>query len=287
VLTSIYFSVGIMANLEEVARLRARFGYNNVLHPFSAAELKYLAPNEYKAGIAMDDDNAQEGIYSRVSSRFGFIPPNGEFEFGPQLTGDPACSFRAGLYGVSSTMCPTNIVTGRRPTIRRKAVGGYLADKVKCCTGVPDGDRTCDPKNNGPSASGCVDVYADICGKNPTDPRCATWGANNKAMYKQFLTDYCGRNIDSPACQEAILREGISVDAQYDLYCDSHPTVPFCSCRVPKGLPTPKYLEDYMAQTPSCFNGKCIAGGYKTAGQKNQAFLCEQQHGHDRWRHKR
>jgi hypothetical protein len=69
-------------------------------------------------------------------------------------------------------------------------------------------------------------------------------------------------------CQEAILREDLSMDDKYKLYCDDHPTVPFCACRVPTNLPEPKTLEDWMAQSPACFSGKCIEGGYKTAGQR-------------------
>jgi hypothetical protein len=262
-----------MATPDEVLTLRRRFGYNNVLHTLTTADLKDLVPGQYMAGIAIDDDDGGEGLYSRVANRFGFIPPTDEYEYGPQIQGARACNHSDGLYGVDQSQCIGRTVAGRAPTMRRKIVAGYTAAKDKCCVGLTDGIKTCDPNYSGPAASGCGDVYRNICGTNPLDPRCATWGgtsAPNKAMYRQFLTDYCGRNIGSTECQQAILREDISVDSQYSLYCDSHPSLPFCACKLPSKLSDPKYAEDVISQTPSCYNGQCIAAGYKTAGQKNQ-----------------
>lgn len=264
-----------MANAAEVAKLRATYGAENVLRAPTVQELADYAPGVPWAGTCMDDDNAQEGMYGRIQPRFGFMPPSSEFELGPhQVSGCSACRFNYGMYGVNASKCPGNTVAGREPTIRRKIIGGYTGDVLNCClsTAKLDGNKTCDPKyRSGPGAPACSDTYRDICSKNPLDPRCVSWkdvSSENKTMYRQFLTAYCGSNMGSQECQEAILREDLSMDAKYDLYCGDHPTVPFCSCKVPKNLPDPKTLEDWMAQSPACFSGKCIESGYKTAGQK-------------------
>ena len=266
-----------MSNPDEVARNRVKYGSENMLRAPSIQELQDYEPGVPWIGTCMDDTDGEGGMYGRIGPLFGFAPPSGEFELGAQqASGCKACPWRDyRTYGVNPSKCPNFAVTGgREPTIRRKIIGGYTGNITNCCISSAklDGNKTCDPKyRSGPSAPACSDTYRSICSQNPLDPRCIAWKdatTENKAMYRQLLTAYCGSNMGNKECQEAILREDLSMDNKYDLYCGDHPTVPFCACRVPSNLGTAKTLEDWMAQSPACFSGKCIEGGYKTAGQR-------------------
>jgi hypothetical protein len=177
----------------------------------------------------------------------------------PSRRNEKAVTHDSGCVGGADLSCPAGFYQAEQhsgsysfPCIRKentcyRSPDSYLTPLARCCTDGADATLAECAPGYCPASTKCAEYMQSLCSTRFADEGpCKTWCTNRPGQCDAGAIDYCSRN----------------------------PADPFCAClRSPLAAQGPNAVA-----LPSCFDGKCIAVGYKTAPMlsTNCPSVCQQ-----------